>query len=76
MKKQLENLRKSNNINGTSLDEYIFNKIVNRLDPIEYCQNVLRQHLPKRRQHLHENQIELIRAACDPRVRKVSSIMA
>jgi len=76
LKKQLENLRKSNSIKGTPLDEYIFSKVINRVDPIEYCQNVLRQHLPSSRQHLHINQVELIRAACDPRVRKVSAIMA
>ena len=76
LKKQLENIRKSNNIRGTSLDEYIFNKIINRLDPIEYCQKILRNHLPDSRKHLHSNQIELIRVACDPRIRKCASIMA
>jgi hypothetical protein len=76
LKKQLEDLKKSNNIKGTPLDEYIFSKIANRIDPIQYCESVLRQHLPSSRQHLHDNQIELIRAACDPRVRKCSAIMA
>ena len=76
LKKQLENVRKSNNIKGIPLDEYIYSKIMNRIDCVEYCEKILRHHLPESRTHLHSNQIELVRAACDPRIRKVASIQA
>ena len=76
LKKQLENLRKSNSIKGIDLDQYIYNKVVNRIDCIEYCEKILRAHLPGKRQHLHENQTELIRAVCNPKIRKVSAVMA
>lgn len=65
-----------NKINGMELGDYIFNKIITRVDPVEYCERVLRNHLPESRKHLHENQIELIRAVCNPQIRKVSALMA
>lgn len=66
LKDQLSGL-KNNNIGGVPLSDYIFNKIVTRIDPVEYCERVLRSHLPPHMQHLHENQIELVRAVCNPR---------
>lgn len=57
----------NNKINGLSLDDYIYKKILTRVDPIEYCHEVLRSHLPEKRKYLHENQVELIRAVCNPR---------
>ena len=65
-----------NMIYGQKLDDFIFNKIMQRTDPIYYCENVLRAHLPEKKRHLHENQIELIRAVCNPRERKVAGLMA
>lgn len=56
----------NNKIKGISLNDYIYNKIVTRVDPIQYCERVLRAHLPEKKLHLHENQIELIRAVCNP----------
>ena len=86
---QIENIKQNNlilqqdtkNINdnmiyGQKLDDFIFNKIMQRTDPIYYCENVLRAHLPERKRHLHENQIELIRAVCTPHYRKVAGLMA
>ena len=51
-----------NVINGESLDDFIYHHFLNRIDPVEYCENVLRHHLPESRQKLHENQTALIRA--------------
>jgi Terminase-like family. len=69
-------IKTSNQINGTPLDDYIFNKLLTKVDPIEYCQRVLRAHLPPKKQKLHENQIELIRAVCNPKIRSVAALMA
>ncbi len=57
----------NNKINGMSLSDYIHRKVITRVDPIAYCENILRDHLPEKKKHLHENQIELIRAVCNPR---------
>jgi len=65
-----------NKINGQNLDDFIFNRIMQRTDPIYYCETVLRAHLPEKKKHLHENQIELIRAVCNPTIRKVAGLMA
>lgn len=65
-----------NKINGQDIGSYIFNKMLTKLDPIEYCQRVLRSHLPTKKQTLHENQVELIRAVCNPKVRSVAALMA
>lgn len=67
---------KSNKIHGMDLGEYIFKRVITRVDPIEYCQRVLRGHLPESRKYLHENQIELIRAATNPSIRQVAGLMA
>ena len=75
LKDQLSGL-KNNNIGGIPLGDYIFNKIVTKVDPVEYCERVLRTHLPPHMQHLHENQRELVRAVCNPRIRKVAALMA
>jgi hypothetical protein len=58
LKKQTENLKKeinslySNQIYGQDLGSFIFNKMLTRIDPIEYCQRVLRAHLPLKKQKL------------------------
>ena len=36
----------------------------------------LRSHLPESRRHLHSNQVELIRAVCNPNIRRVAAMMA
>ena len=48
---------KSNYINNMPMDDFIFNRIMNRVNPQYYCENVLRAHLPENRRHLHENQL-------------------
>lgn len=65
-----------NKINGISMDQYIFGKIMQKVDPITYCESILRRHLPSDKQKLHPNQIELIRAVCNPNVRKIAALMA
>lgn len=75
LNQDLKNLNE-NKIFGQNLDDYIFNKIMQKVDPIYYCESVLRNHLPEKKKHLHENQIELIRAACNPSIRKVAGLMA
>lgn len=75
LKKQLQNMKESK-INGMSMPDYIFSKVLTKMDPIQYCERVLRSHLPPNKQKLHSNQVELIRAVCNPRVRKVAALMA
>lgn len=36
----------------------------------------MRAHLPPNKQKLHENQVELIRAVCNPKIRAVAALMA
>ena len=74
-KKTLESI-KENQIKGMDMGDFIFNKIITRLDPVEYIERVLRAHLPEERKHLHENQKELVRAVCNPRIRKVAALMS
>ena len=74
-RKDLESI-KENQLKGLDLDQFIFNKFSTRLDPVFYIENVLRAHLPESRRHLHENQIELVRAVCNSKIRKVAAIMA
>lgn len=69
-------LNRRNKINGLELDDFIFNKFISRMDPVEYCQRILRAHLPESKKYLHSNQIELIRAACNPSIKKVAALMA
>jgi hypothetical protein len=66
----------NNKIFGQDVSFLIGNKIMQRTDPIYYCENVLRCHLPEKKRHLHENQVELIRAVCNPHYRKVAALMA
>ena len=65
-----------NMINGESLDTYIYEHFLNRLDAVEYCENVLRHHLPESRKHLHENQTALVRAVCNPKLKQVAGMMS
>lgn len=73
--KQLNSV-KNNQIFGQNLGDYIFGKILTKMDPIEYCERILRSHLPPKKQKLHDNQVELIRAVCNPQVRSVAALMA
>lgn len=70
LQEQLSGL-KTNYINNTPLDKYIFNKLIYKLDPIEYIHNVLRAHLNNKKRYLFENQISLIRAVCNPSIRQI-----
>ena len=65
LKDQINNVN-NNKIKGVNLGDFIFNKIITKVDPIQYCERVLRAHLPEKKVHLHENQVELIRAVCNP----------
>lgn len=65
-----------NKIGGKDLGDYIFSKMITKMDPIEYCHRILRGHLPPNKQKLHENQVELIRAVCNPKIRSVAALMA
>ena len=65
-----------NMINGSSLEEFIYHHFLNRIDPIEYCENVLRWHLPESRRKLHENQTAFIRAVCNPKLKQVAGMMS
>lgn len=65
-----------NMINGEPLQDFLYHKFLNRIDPIEYCQNILRHHLPPSRQKLHENQTALIRAVCNPKLKQVAGMMS
>ncbi|MFW6008403.1 MAG: hypothetical protein ACOCP8_03965, partial [archaeon] len=67
---------KTNNIHGVPLGDFIFKKLITRVDPIEYCERILRAHLPESRKYLHSNQVDLIRAVTNPRIRKVAALMA
>jgi hypothetical protein len=65
-----------NKIQGMPLGDYIFNKVITRVDPVEYCERVLRNHLPREQTKLHENQRILVRAVTDPKIRKVAALMS
>ena len=58
------------------MDDFIFNRIMNRVNPQYYCENVLRAHLPENRRHLHENQTALLKAVANPYIRRVSSLQS
>lgn len=73
---QLGKVKYNNKIDGIDLSDYIFNKIVTKMDPIEYCERILRAHLPESRKRLHSNQVELVRAVCNPKIRSVAALMA
>lgn len=73
---QLGKMKHQNKIGGVDLGDYIFNKLITKMDPIQYCERVLRSHLPPNKQKLHENQIELIRSVCNPKIRSVAALMA
>ena len=74
--KKLVSEVQNNMIHGMNLDEFIFNRIICKVDPIEYIERVLRAHLPDSRRQLFENQTELIRAVCNPAIRRVAALMA
>ena len=70
------NMKKTNQLKNMSVSDYMFNRLMYKVDPIYYCENVLRAHLPEKRKHLHENQIALLRAVANPRIRRVSALMS
>ena len=65
-----------NKIDGLEPIDYLFKRFEMNIDPIYFIENILRAHLPDSRRHLHKNQIEFIRAACNPQLRKVAAMMA
>lgn len=67
---------KDNYINGMSMDDYIYNKLITKIDPVEYAHRVLRAHLGESRRYLHENQIALLRAVANPTIRQVTALMS
>lgn len=76
IKNEIVTASQVNMINGLDLDDFIYHKFLNRIDPVEYCEDVLRAHLPKSRQKLHENQTALIRAVCNPKLKQVAGMMS
>ena len=73
---EISDAARKNYINGMYLPDYIYQRFLDRIDPIEYCQNVLRNHYPESKKYLHQNQIDLIRAACNPKLKQVAGMMA
>jgi len=67
---------KNNYIGDMPLDDYIYNRLLTKVDSVEYVHRVLRAHLPEKRRYLHENQTALVRAVCNPHIRQVSALMA
>jgi len=76
IKKDIVASSQENIINGFPLEDFLYHRFLNRIDPIEYCENVLRNHLPDCRKKLHENQTALIRAACNPKLKQVAGMMS
>lgn len=76
IKDEIAVVSQDNTIGGRPLDDFIYHRFLNRIDPIEYCENVLRGHLPEKFQKLHENQIALIRAVCNPKLKMVAGMMS
>ena len=70
------NMKKTNQLKNMPVSDYMFNRLMYKVDPIYYCENVLRAHLPEKRKHLHENQIALLRAVANPQIRRVSALMS
>ena len=62
LKDQISGITSGKMLNNKYLDDVIFDKVMYRLDPQYYCENVLRAHLPENRRHLHENQTALLKA--------------
>ena len=63
-------------VRGLDVADFIFQQFQSRIDPIYYIENILRAHLPEKSRHLHPNQIDLVRAVCDPKIRKVAAMMS
>lgn len=76
VKNNLSLSQKSNYLRNMPVQEYMFERVMYKVDPVYYCENVLRAHLPERRRHLHENQTALIRAIANPHIRRVSALMS
>ena len=76
IKDEITLVSQDNTINGMPLDDFMYHKFLNRIDPIEYIENVLRSHLPTKFQKLHENQTALIRAVCNPKLKMVAGMMS
>ena len=73
---EISEAKRENYINGMYLPEFIYYRFLDRIDPVEYCQNVLRNHYPESKKYLHQNQIDLVRAACNPKLKQVAGLMA
>ena len=68
--------QQTNFINGLYLPQFIFRTFLDRIDPIEYCEDILRGHYPESKRYLHQNQVDLIRASCNPKIKQVAGLMA
>lgn len=75
-KQNLTLSQKANYLRNKPVQEYMFERMMYKVDPVYYCENVLRSHLPERRKHLHENQTALVRAIANPYIRRVSALMS
>ena len=69
-------LIQDNKIDGLEPIDYLFQQFEINIDPIYFIENILRAHLPESKRHLHANQIELIRAACNPNIRKIAAMFS
>lgn len=67
---------KNNYIHGLPLDDYIYHRMITKVDAVEYCHRVLRDNLPEKKKYLHENQIALIKAVANPHIRKIAALMS
>ena len=76
LKEQITGMTNGKILNNKPLDDVIFDKVMYRVDPQYYCENVLRAHLPENRRHLHENQTALLKAVANPYIRRVSSLQS
>lgn len=73
---EISDAKKENFICGMFLPQYIYRRFLDRIDPVEYCQDILRNHYPESKKYLHQNQVDLIRAACNPKLKQVAGMMA
>ena len=73
---EISEASRENFIGGMDLKDFMYIHFLDRIDPVEYCQNILRNHYPESKRYLHQNQIDLVRAACNPKFKQVAGMMA
>ena len=72
---QVNNM-KNNYIKDMHLEDYIYHRLITKVDAVEYAHRVLRAHLPEKTRHLHENQIALLNAVANPYIRNIAALMS